>query len=140
MAGMVLVLSTASRLMGDANAIHASAPREQRRDKRDARQILQLLIENRFPAIWQPSVANQEQRQLLLHRCRLVRMRTRIKNQLDSIAKNEGLTGSRSWSAKRRQQIEDLPLTSWYAQRRADLLGEQHLRKHANRPVCMLLG
>jgi transposase len=110
-------------LVGDASAIHASAPREQRTDKRDARQILQLLVENRFPAIWQPSVANQEQRQLLLHRCRLVRMRTRIKNQLDSIAKNEGLTGSRSWSAKRRQQIEDLPLTSWYAQRRADLLG-----------------
>jgi transposase len=110
-------------LVGDASAIHASAPREQRTDKRDARQILQLLIENRFPAIWQPTVANQEQRQLLLHRCRLVRMRTRIKNQLDSIAKNEGLTGSRSWSAKRRQQIEDLSLTSWYAQRRADLLG-----------------
>ena len=109
-------------LVGDASAIHASAPREQRTDKRDARQILQLLVENRFPAVWQPSVANQEQRQLLLHRCRLVRMRTRIKNQLDSIAKNEGLTGSRSWSAKRRQQIEDLPLTSWYAQRRADLL------------------
>ena len=49
-------------------------------------------------------------------------MRTRIKNQLDSIAKNEGLTGSRSWSAKRRQQIEELPLKGWYAQRRADLL------------------
>jgi transposase len=67
-------------------------------------------------------VANQEQRQLLLHRCRLVRMRTRIKNQLDSMAKNEGLTGSRSWSAKRRQQIEALPLTGWYAERRKDLL------------------
>jgi len=109
-------------LVGDASAIHASAPREQRTDKRDARHILRLLMENRFPAIWQPSVANQEQRQLLLHRCRLVRMRTRIKNQLDSMAKNEGLTGSRSWSAKRRQQIEALPLTGWYAERRKDLL------------------
>ena len=109
-------------LVGDASAIHASAPREQRTDKGDARQILQLLVENRFPAIWQPPVANQEQRQLLLHRCRLVRMRTRIKNQLDSMAKNEGLTGSRSWSAKRRQQIEALPLTGWYAERRKDLL------------------
>jgi transposase len=109
-------------LVGDASAIHASAPREQRTDKRDARHILRLLVENRFPSIWQPSGANQEQRQLLLHRCRLVRMRTRIKNQLDSMAKNEGLTGSRTWSAKRRQQIEALPLTGWYAQRRADLL------------------
>ena len=60
---------------------------------------------------------------MLLHRCRLVRMLTRIKNQLDSMAKNEGLTGSQRWSAKRRQQIEALPLTGWYAERRADLLG-----------------
>lgn len=110
-------------LIGDASAIHASAPREQRTDKRDARHILKLLVENRFPAVWQPPVANEEQRQLLLHRGRLVRMRTQLKNQLDSIAKNEGLTGSQSWSAKRRQQIEALPLTSWYAQRREDLLG-----------------
>jgi len=110
-------------LVGDASAIHASAPREQRTDKRDARHIWRLLMENRFPAVWQPSVANQEQRQLLLHRCRLVRMGTRIKNQLDSIAKNEGLTGSQRWSAKRRQQIEALPLKGWYAERRADLLG-----------------
>ena len=119
-------------LVGDASAIHASAPREQRTDKRDARHILRLLMENRFPAIWQPSAANVEQRQLLLHRCRLVRMRTRIKNQSDSIAKNEnqsdsiakneGLTGSRAWSTKRRQQVQDLPLTGWNAQRRADLL------------------
>ena len=109
-------------LIGDASAIHASAPREQRTDKRDARHILRLLVENRFPSVWQPSAGNEEQRQLLLHRCRLVRMRTRIKNQLDSIAKSEGLTGSRRWSSKRRQQIEALPLTGWYAERRADLL------------------
>ena len=51
--------------MGDASAIHASAPREQRTDKRDARQILRLPVENRFPAVWRPLVANQEQRQLL---------------------------------------------------------------------------
>jgi hypothetical protein len=49
-------------------------------------------------------------------------MRTRIKNQLDSIAKSEGLTGSQSWSGQRRRQIEALPLTGWYGQRRTDLL------------------
>jgi len=110
-------------LIGDASAIHSSAPREQRTDKRDARHILRLLVEKRFPVVWQPPAVNEEQRQLLLHRCRLVRMRTRLKNQLDSIAKSEGLTGSRSWSQKRRQQIEALPLMGWYAERRADLLG-----------------
>ena len=109
-------------LVGDASAIHAAAPREQRTDKRDARHILRLLVENRFPAVWQPSAGNEEQRQLLLHRCRLVRMPTRIKNQLDSIAKSEGLTGSRKWSRQRRSQIEGLALRGWYGQRRADLL------------------
>ena len=109
-------------LIGDASAIHAAAPREQRTDKRDARHILRLLVENRFPSVWQPSAGNEDQRQLLLHRCRLVRLRTRITNQLDSIAKSEGLTGSRRWSSLRRRQIEALPLQGWYAERRADLL------------------
>ena len=60
---------------------------------------LRLLQEDRFPAVWQPSVENEQPRQLLLHRCRLVRLRTRITNQLDSMGKNEGLLGSKSWSA-----------------------------------------
>src|ERR1035441_3282171 len=72
-------------LLGDATQIRASNPRKQKTDKRDARHILKLLVEDRFPVVWQPPVENDEQRQLLLHRCRLVRMRTRIKNQLDSI-------------------------------------------------------
>jgi transposase len=63
-------------LVGDASAIHASAPRQQRTDKRDARHILRLLMENRLPAICQPSVGNEEQRQPLLHHCRLVKRDT----------------------------------------------------------------
>jgi len=109
-------------LLGDATQIRASNPRKQKTDKRDARHILKLLVEDRFPAVWQPPVENEELRQLLLHRCRLVRMRTRIKNQLDSMAKNEGLLGSRTWSAKRRQAIEALPLSGWYVERRKDCL------------------
>jgi transposase len=67
-------------------------------------------------------VENEELRQLLLHRCRLVRLRTRITNQLDSMGKNEGLLGSKSWSAERRRRIEALPLSGWYMRRRTDLL------------------
>jgi len=109
-------------LLGDATQIRASNPRRQKTDKRDARHILTLLVEDRFPAVWQPPVDNEETRQLLLHRCRLVRMRTRVKNQLDSMAKNEGLLSSRVWSPKRRSEIEALPLPGWYAHRRTDLL------------------
>ena len=110
-------------LLGDASAIRASAPRKQKTDKRDARQLLRLLVEDRFPAVWQPPLDNEELRQLLLHRSRLVGMRTRIKNQLDSMAKNEGLFSSRVGSARRRQEFESLPLAGWYGYRRSDLLG-----------------
>ena len=110
-------------LLGDASAIRAACPRRQKTDKRDARHILTLLVEDRFPVVWQPPVDNDELRQLLLHRCRMVRMRTRIKNQLDSMAKDEGLLSSRVWRPKRRQQIEALPLPGWYGLRRSDLLG-----------------
>jgi transposase len=109
-------------LLGDPAAIRASVVRKQKTDKRDARHILTLLQEGRFPVVWQPSIKNEETRQLLLHRCRMVRMRTRVKNQLDSMAKNEGLLSKRVWCPMRRKEIEALPLTGWYAQRRRDLL------------------
>jgi transposase len=109
-------------LLGDAAAIRAASPRRQKTDKRDARHILNMLVEDRFPVVWQPPVANDELRQLVLHRCRMVRMRTRVKNQLDSMAKNEGLLSKRVWCAMRRQEIEALPLPGWYGLRRKDLL------------------
>lgn len=109
-------------LLGDPSAIHASIPRKQQTDKRDARHILTLLVEGRFPAVWQPPAENEEMRRLLLHRSRLVQLRTRVQNQLDAVAKNEGLLTQRGWSEKRRQAVEALPLAGWQAQRRNDLL------------------
>jgi transposase len=109
-------------LVGDATQIRASNPRKQKTDKRDAEHILRLLVEDRFPAIWQPPAENEQLRQLLLHRSRLVRLRTRVTNQLDGMAKNEGLILAGRWSAKRRQAIEALPLPGWYGERRRDLL------------------
>jgi transposase len=109
-------------LLGDPSAIHATIPRRQQTDKRDARHILKLLVEDRFPSLWQPPPEDEQTRQLLLHRHRLVGLRTRVKNQLDAVAKNDGLVNNRGWSKKRRQQLEALPLVGWDAQRRTDLL------------------
>ena len=109
-------------LLGDASAIRAACPRKQKTDKRDARHILTMLVEDRFPVVWQPPLDNEQLRQLLMHRCRLVRMRTRVKNQLDAMAKDEGLLSSRVWSVRRRAELEALPLPGWYARRRTDLL------------------
>ncbi len=108
--------------LGDPTAIHATIPRRQQTDKRDARHILKLLVEDRFPAIWLPPVENEQVRQLLVHRCRMVQLRTRVKNQLDAIAKDEGLLGARMWQQKHRPQIEALPLAGWRAEQRKDLL------------------
>ena len=110
-------------VLGDAATIRASNPRNQRTDKRDARHILRLLMEERFPSVWQPGAENERLRQLLSHRSSLVRMRTRIENQLDSLGKNEGLVGSRRWTGRRRREVEALKLEGWYAERRRDLLG-----------------
>src|SRR6266478_4097529 len=87
--------------IGDAAQIRASYVRKQKTDKRDAGHILQLLIEKRFPRIWVPSHLERDQRQLLLHRHRLVQMRTKVKTELQHLALNQGLQQKRSlWSVR----------------------------------------
>ena len=110
-------------LIGDATAIRAAAPRRQKCDPRDARHLLQLLLEKRFPAIWVPSLAERDLRQLLKHRHTLVTMRTRTKNQLQHIALNQGMQKKRQlWTRAGREQFQKLPLEPWTQRRRDDLL------------------
>jgi transposase len=60
---------------------------------------------------------------LLLHRHKLVRMRTQVKNQLQALALNEGLQRKwKLWSKAGRMQLESLPLLPWANRRRAELL------------------
>jgi transposase len=77
--------------IGDAAQIKAKRVRKQKTDRQDAQLILTLLNENRFPRVWVPSLENRDLRQLLWHRHRLVQMRTRVMNQLQAVALNEGL-------------------------------------------------
>ena len=76
--------------IGDPAEIKTKRVRKQKTDREDARLMLKLLLENRFPRIWVPSPENRDLRQLLWHRHRLVQMRTRIMNQLQAVAMNEG--------------------------------------------------
>ena len=77
--------------IGDAAVIRTKRVRKQKTDRQDAQLILQLLLEDRFPKIWVPSWENRDLRQLLWHRHRMVQARTRIMNQLQAVALNEGL-------------------------------------------------
>src|SRR5205814_5051906 len=69
----------------------AKRVRKQKTDRQDAQHILTLLMQDRFPRIWVADWENRDLRQLLWHRHRMVQTRTRIMNQLQAVALNEGL-------------------------------------------------
>jgi transposase len=72
--------------IGDAAEIRTKRVRKQKTDRQDAQLILRLLLEDRFPQIWVPSLENRDLRQLFWHRHRMVQARTRIMNQLQAVA------------------------------------------------------
>ena len=109
--------------LGDAGMIRSLVVRKQKTDRRDAAHLLNLLEKGEFPRIWVPSGKMRDSRQLLLHRHKLVQMRTRVKNELQHLALNQGLQLKRRlWTQAGRKQLESLPLQGWTAQRREDLL------------------
>lgn len=109
--------------IGDAATIRSYFPRKQKCDSRDAANVLQLLEEKRFPAIWVPSLQQRDLRQLLKHRHTLVQMRTRVKNQLQHIAMNQGMQKKRKlWTREGMEKLKSLELEPWTRRRRDDLL------------------
>ena len=109
--------------IGDPAEIKAKRVRKQKYDREDARLLLRLMRENNFPKIWVPSPENRDLRQLLWHRHRLVQMRTRIMNQLQALAMNEGKRRkTKLWSTQGRAELESLALAPWASRRRRELL------------------
>ena len=109
--------------IGDAAQIRASYVRKQKTDRRDAKHILQLLVEGRFPRIWVPSAEMRDHRQLVVHRHKLVQIRTRVKNELQHLMLNQGMQKKQKlWSAEGRATLGSIPLEPWADRRRRDLL------------------
>jgi transposase len=109
--------------IGDAAEIRTKRVRKQKTDRQDAQLILRLLLEDRFPQIWVPSWENRDLRQLLWHRHRMVQARTRLMNQLQAVALNEGLRRKKGlWREAGRKQLESFALAPWASRRRRDLL------------------
>jgi transposase len=109
--------------LGDAGQIRASVVRKQKTDRRDAEHILELLVQDRFPRIWVPSLEERDVRQLLVHRHKQVQARTRVKNQLQAMALSQGVQKKRKlWSQVGRAELEKLELLPYAAGRRAQLL------------------
>lgn len=108
---------------GDAARVRAAVVRRQKTDRRDAQHLLQLLMEERFPRIWVPSLEVRDVRQLLVHRHKQVQARTRTKNQLQAMALSSGVQKKRQlWTQAGRRELEQLPLLPYAAQRRQRLL------------------
>lgn len=97
--------------VGHPAKIRAAEPRKQKHDRRDARLILTLLAENRFPAIWMPSREQRDLQVLLRHRHQFVRMRTRVQLCLQAVALSHGLRrGSSLWTPAGQHTLRTLPL------------------------------
>jgi transposase len=107
---------------GDAAEIQRKRVRKQKTDRQDAQLILKLMLKDDFPRIWVPSWENRDLRQLLWHRHRMVQARTRIMNQLQAVALNEGLRCKKRLWRTQRSQLESFPLAPWASRRRHDLL------------------
>src|SRR5271165_6586979 len=109
--------------VGDAAQIRASYVRKQKTDRRDAAHILKLLLENRFPRLWRPDMQQRDLRQLLIHRHKLVEIRTRVKNGLQHLAMNRGMQKKRQlWSEAGQRALRELAMPGWAGCRRQDLL------------------
>ena len=109
--------------IGDAAEIRTKQVRKRKTDREDARLLLRLMREDRFPQIWVASWENRDLRQLLWHRHRMVQARTRLMNQLQAVALNEGLRCKKKlWREHGREQLESFRLAPWASRRRQDLL------------------
>jgi len=109
--------------IGDAAAIRATVVRKQKTDARDAAHLLDLLLSNRFPRIWRPSLEERDLRQLVWHRQKLVWMRNAVGNQLHALAMGEGVCRKKKlFTQKGRAELESLALGPWASYRRQELL------------------
>ena len=109
--------------IGDPAEIKAKRVKKQKFDREDARLLRRLMLENNFPQIWIPSPENRDLRQLLWRRHRLVQMRTRIMNQPQALAMNEGYRWKKKLSSEQgRALLEKLALAPWASPRRQELL------------------
>jgi transposase len=109
--------------VGHPAKVRAAEPRKQKNDRRDARLLLTLLAENRFPAIWMPSREQHDLQILLRHRDQFVRIRTRVQLSLQALALSHGLRrGHALWARAGQQTLRTLPLTGYVCEQRDTLL------------------
>jgi transposase len=109
--------------VGDAGRLAAMRPKKVKTDRRDAAHLVDMYLQGAFPEVAMATPAQRELRHLLLHRDRLVRMRTRVRNGLHWLAMNHGLNRKSSlFSGRGRRELAGLRLDRWEQAGREDLI------------------
>jgi transposase len=108
--------------VGDPAKVRKAETRRQKHDRRDAVLLLDLLTEDRFPAIWMPPAELCDLRAPLRHRDQWVRMRTRVKNALQGLALAHGIRrGAGLWTRDGQATLAAVPLAPHTGHRRSEL-------------------
>jgi transposase len=109
--------------VGHPAKIRAAETRKQKHDRRDAQLELKLLVEDRFPTIWMPSIEQRDLRTLLGDRHQWVKMRSRLQHTLHAIALNHALRQGRAlWNPAGQKALQALAQPRYTSQRRDQLL------------------
>jgi transposase len=118
--------------LGDATEIRRRARRRQKNDRRDAELILELMLRDEFPRIHRPTPQSREILRMLRYRHKLVKLRTMVKNSLQSLSIQAGLSlQTRLFTRQGEQKLRALalsPVMSTQRQQWLELLQELQLR------------
>jgi transposase len=93
--------------IGNPRLIRRAALSRHKNDFRDAETILDLLLNDQFPAITPRTEKGREMLTLLNHRQFLVQKRTAIANTLQAFARAKGLDRLRLQTKKNKQKLQD---------------------------------
>jgi transposase len=109
--------------LGDATEIRRRARRRQKNDRRDAELILELMLRDEFPRIHRPTPESREILRMLRYRHKLVKLRTMVKNSLQSLSIQAGLSlQARLFTRQGTQQLRALALSPVMATQRQQWL------------------
>jgi transposase len=97
-------------LVGNPVLIRKRATSRHKSDRRDSALILELLLRDEFPAIWRRSQESNEVLEILRLRHSLVRQRTRVYNQLHSLARDAGLAKGRMRSLAFQERLKSVQM------------------------------
>jgi transposase len=109
--------------LGDATEIRRRARRRQKNDRRDAELILELMLRDEFPRIHRPTPESREILRMLRYRHKLVKLRTMVKNSLQSLSIQAGLSlQAHLFTRQGTQQLRALALSPVMATQRQQWL------------------